>query len=201
MFWLDFSDKIAYMKYRIFIAINLPEEIKTNLGDFQKKYSGLPARWIKPGNMHITLEFLGYIDEEAIEELKQIISKITAKHSLFPISLTNICYAPPKITPPRMIWAMGEQTESFTSLKDDLEKELSKSAKIRFIPERKEPMPHVTLARIKDWEWRRIEPEERPGVGERVNFEVPVESIDLMESVLKKSGPEYTILESFNLNK
>ncbi|PIX88575.1 MAG: hypothetical protein COZ30_00470, partial [Candidatus Nealsonbacteria bacterium CG_4_10_14_3_um_filter_36_16] len=56
---------------------------------------------------------------------------------------------------------------------------------------------HITLGRIKQWEFRQIEPEERPEVNEEINLTFEVNSIEVMESELKRGGSEYTILESF----
>ena len=59
------------MRRRVFIAINLPENIKKELSDYQFKWLELPASWVKKENLHITLSFLGYlIDEELLEVLK-----------------------------------------------------------------------------------------------------------------------------------
>jgi 2'-5' RNA ligase len=185
------------MKRRIFIAINLPQEIKKALASYRNKHPDLPARWTAPENMHITLEFLGYLTEQETEEVKRFISKTAKEHKQFLINLNNIHYAPLNVLPPRMIWLAGEAIDEFTSLKKYLQKSLS--SKISFIPEKRTTSLHVTLARIKEWEWRRIEPEERPEIKENVDFRIKAESIDLMESVLKRSGPEYVILESYKL--
>ena len=49
---------------RIFIAINLPEDIKRELAAYDQKWSDLPVRWTEKENLHITLEFLGYLTDE-----------------------------------------------------------------------------------------------------------------------------------------
>ena len=74
-----------------------------------------------------------------------------------------------------MIWAVGEKIQEFN------------------LPS------HITLGRIKAWEFRKIEPEERPIVDEEINLTFEVNSIEVMDSQLKKGGPTYTILESFPL--
>ncbi|MBU3934924.1 RNA 2',3'-cyclic phosphodiesterase, partial [Patescibacteria group bacterium] len=158
-------------------------------------------KWTKSENLHITLEFLGYLDDQALTGVKQIIKDVAAGHNLFSLALTEICYGPPKTLPPRMVWAIGKESREFVLLCDNLKKELAKLLKIQKKSGNKENIPHITLARIKEWEWRYIEPEERPEIERIIDFKLPVESIDLMESVLRKSGPEYKILESFNLNK
>lgn len=203
------------MKHRIFIAINLPEEVKTSLADYQNKWSRptislgrgsstvsgqeLPARWTKPENIHITLVFIGDVDKEGIPKIKQVIKKVIVRQKSFSAVLDKILYSPYKKDKesPRMIWAMGQLSEEFLNLKKDLEKELSE--KIRFSPEKREATLHITIARIKKWEWRRIEPDERPEIEEYINLSFEVKSIELMESKLKRSGSEYTILESFPL--
>lgn len=185
------------MKRRIFIAINLPENIKNTLADYQKKWPDLPARWIKPENLHITLVFIGYVEEEEISEIRQILANLVVQHKRFFLVLDKISYGPSKIIPPRMVWASGELSKEFFELKQDLEKELSK--KIKFTPEKREAALHITLARIKEWEWRRIEPEERPVVDEELNLSFQVASIEVMESKLKRGGAEYAILESEEL--
>ena len=45
-------------RHRIFIAINLPNDIKKYLVGFEKKWLDLPAKWVNPENLHITLLFL-----------------------------------------------------------------------------------------------------------------------------------------------
>ena len=177
---------------RIFIAINLPEDIKRKLGDYQSKWPELPIRWTKPRNLHITLGFLGYVNNEELLEILKIIKEVASKQQPFSINLSKICYGPPKKMPPRMIWAVGEKSPQFAALKDDLGKSLSSSEKREFFP-------HITLGRIRQWEWRRVEPEERPEMEEEINLTFSVNSVEVMESELKKGGAEYAILESHEL--
>jgi len=182
------------MRHRIFIAINLPENIKRKLSDYQAKWPELPIRWIKPENLHITLVFLGYFSDEELLEVCKITEEVVQKHDSFSLNLNKICYGPPKKIPPRMVWAEGKKSEQITNLKDDLEKSLLE--KVHFSQEARAFSPHITLGRIRSWEWRRIEPEERPKVDEETNLTFEVNSIEVMESTLKRAGAEYIVLES-----
>ncbi len=176
-------------RHRVFIAINLPEKVKKRLTDYQERWLELPVRWTKEDNLHITLFFLGNLIDEEIVDACKIVREIASKHSSFSINLNKICYGPVGKIPPKMIWAIGEKTEEFVSLRKDMG---FKSEKGGF-------SPHITLGRIRAFEWKRIEPEERPQVEEDINFNFEVNSIEVMESVLKRGGPEYTILESSSL--
>ena len=168
------------MVHRLFIAINLPENIKDTLLKYQEKWSDLPVRWTKRENLHITMEFLGSASEEELLEVCQGTKELALKHKPFSVVLNKICYGPPSKTPqsmPRMVWVTGEKIKELNII------------------------PHITLGRIKSWEFRRIEPEERPKIAEEIDLTFEVNSIDVMESELKRGGPDYTILESCPLSK
>ena len=164
------------MRRRVFIAINLPEDVKKQLSGYQLKWPELPIRWTKKDNLHITLEFLGYITDEELLPILQNAKDFALQHKSFEVKLSKIIYGPPSKMPPRMVWAVGEKVEELGIA------------------------PHITLGRIKIWQWKQIEPEERPEVNEDINLTFEVNSIEVMESVLGKSGPKYTILESFPLS-
>ncbi len=163
------------MKHRIFIAINLPEKIKNNLIEYRDKWPGLPVRWTKKENLHITLEFLGYLTDEELIELLQKTKEIASGKESFTLRLNKVCYGPTDKKPPRMVWVVGEKVKEFNLT------------------------PHITLGRLKTWQWKQMEPEERPEVSEDINLLFEVNSIEVMDSQLKRMGPEYTVLESFPL--
>lgn len=185
------------MPRRVFIAVNLPENIKEELAQFQKKWPTLPCRWLKKQTFHITLAFLGNRNEKELEKIFEITKGAGERHSAFSILLNRICYGPPKMMPPRLVWAEGEKSQGLSKLKQDLDRLLAE--KINFLPEKREVIPHIALARIKKWNWRRLEPEDRPDVNLEISLEIPVNSIEVMESHLKKTGAEYEILKSFGL--
>ena len=56
------------------------------------------------------------------------------------------------------------------------------------------------LGKIQAWEWRKVEAEERVDVAEDIDLSFSVNSVEVMESELKRGGPVYTILESCQLN-
>ncbi len=189
------------MQHRIFIAINFPENIKKKLSDYENKWLELPCRWTRKENLHITLAFLGYLPDEELVKICNITREIALKHEPFFINLNKIIYGPPKKSPPRMIWVEGEESEELGKLQKALENSLLTTEALAkadqtISTEARPYAPHVTLGRIKEWEFRRIEPEERPEVNEEISLNFEVNSIEVMESDLKRGGPEYSILES-----
>ncbi len=189
-------------RHRIFIAINLPEDIKRQLFLYSEKWLELPAKWTTKDNLHITLEFLGHLTDQEIADVCKISGEVAKRHKAFSINLNKVLYGPLRLRSgqaPKMIWATGEGLDGLTDLKQDLQEYLVE--KISFRPDQKESLTHITLARISEWEFRKIEPEERPEVNENIDLVFTAESIEVEESELKKGGPQYTILESHQLGE
>ena len=188
------------MKHRIFLAINLPKDVKDKLSEYEIKFSELPCRWTRKANLHITLVFLGYITDEELLEICKITKETVSKHEPFSIILTKILYGPPQ-KPSRMVWAEGEKSEQLGKLQRDLQNSLGGLPTGEKEEKGRAYAPHITLGRLKQWEFRRMEPEERPEVNEEISPPVgglsfEVNSIEIMESQLKRGGPEYMVLES-----
>ncbi len=221
-----------HKRHRIFIAINLPGDVKKFLAGFQKKWPDLPAKWTPEENLHITLLFLGDLTDVELGQVCLDAKEVASRHRAFNITLQKIAYGPegkvpprapkflnsnsvssdmvtedenidndalsmPKLRSPRYIWAGGQANSEASKLKKDLEDALFES--IKFKIDKNSFTAHVTLARIKDWEWRAIEPEERPEVSQSLDATFTVESIEVMESELTRQGPRYVIIESHQL--
>lgn len=193
---------------RVFLAINLPENIKKKLADLEIKFPGLPAKWTKKDNLHITLVFLGFTRDEEIRDICKKTEEVAKKHSSFEIKLKSVSYGPENKNP-RMVWATGEKNESLAALQGDLENvffgpTLQVNNKIdKYLKEikkvKKAFSPHITLAKLMQGKFNQLELDERPIIEEKINFSFTPETIEIMESELKKGGPLYTILESISL--
>jgi 2'-5' RNA ligase len=187
-------------RHRVFIAINLPEEIKRELAKYYEKWPELPAKWTPKDNLHITLEFLGDLTDAEIGDVCKAVGEVAKLHKPFSINLNKILYAPPKKNPPKMVWVDGENSEELAEFKSELQEVLLE--KITFRPDEvRKFIPHITLARISEWEFRKFEPEERPEINEDIDLFLTVESVEVMESELKRGGPVYTTLESHILGE
>lgn len=184
-------------RHRIFIAINLPSDIKKVLGRFSATWSDLPAKWVSEENLHITLAFLGDLTDLQLGEVCMATKQVAQKHQALDIMLNRVGYGPAGTMPPKMVWASGEKLKELSALKKDTEVLLCD--KIPFTPERRAFAPHVTLARISAFGFKAINPEERPEIDQVIDMVFTVESIEVMESQLGRGGPRYTVIESHQL--
>jgi len=189
------------MNKRIFISIGLPESVKNKLVSYQEEISNsfmhfndfCPVKWTKKHNLHITLFFVGYVELDELVQVFEAVEKIVKNHNSFKIDLKSISYGP-KEKSPKMVWANGENSPELGKLQAELEKELLdvRQPDNSFIP-------HITLGRIVQWQFKKIEPEERPDISKDISLSLNVDSIEIMESELKKGGAHYIVLKSIPL--
>jgi RNA 2',3'-cyclic 3'-phosphodiesterase len=187
------------MIQRIFIAIKLPEEIKKELSLICSGYN-LPINWVPEENLHITLLFLGAVNSEDVPRIKKMLERIVSLKESFSLVFNEINYGPGKDLPPRLVWSEANQNNSFASLREEIDRQLRKEN--LYYPAKQSSIlqPHITLGRVKKWEWVGIDPEDRELIKKEVFFEVPVTEVSIMESKLSPSrAPKYLTIETISL--
>ncbi|HKQ73008.1 MAG TPA: RNA 2',3'-cyclic phosphodiesterase [Blastocatellia bacterium] len=133
---------------RTFIAIEIPSEIKSALTALQNELrrAGADVNWTKPENFHLTLIFLGEVDERRIGEVETVCVDSAREFRPFALSLgaTGVF---PNSRQPRVLWAgLSGEIEKTAELKRRLEEKLEQ---IGFEREGKEFQPHLTIGRMK----------------------------------------------------
>lgn len=93
---------------RLFVAIELPQSIKAVLSDAQRELrQSLPVRsvsWSRPETFHLTLRFLGNVNEERLASLTESLAAAAAGHSPIELSCERLgCF--PDLRYPRVLWA------------------------------------------------------------------------------------------------
>jgi 2'-5' RNA ligase len=144
--------------------------------------------------LHLTLIFIGYVSDEQMHEICQATRQAAADFEPLHINFNRILLGPPGKKPPRMIWLEGEASQGLAELKKKLEQALLNCDSGLRSTETRLFRPHITLARIKTDQWRRME--NPPAIEENFEAQVSVGSIEVMESNLKHDGAEYAVLES-----
>lgn len=176
------------MQRKIFISINISDKIKNRLVSATQQWQNLPVKWVRKENLHITLAFLGYIDDEKIAEICLAVKELSKEEATFEIELDKIELGPDE-KEPKFIWLSGIPSEELRSLVAKIEKEVFISSL-----EKKSFRPHITLGKIRKEKWEALE--EKPEINKKFSVIIPVESIDVMASKFSKSGSVYDVIES-----
>lgn len=183
---------------RTFIAIDFEEEIKKKLYFLLLELDKVSQniKWVKKEGMHLTLKFLGEIEEEKIPKIEAALSAISKMYSPFPFRLKGTGTFPPGKKNPRVIWIGIEGGQTLKELQAQLEEELEKLDLPR---EKREFHPHLTLGRVKIQSHlggvlSQLEREKETTFGE-----MKVNKITFFQSILKPTGAEYKALSEFEL--
>lgn len=184
------------MKLRLFVAINLSTELKDKISAEVQKLSGLlqfPIRFLKPENWHLTISFLGYQEASAADTIMKAIRETAAETPPPQIVFESLSYGPRDLSSVRMIWLNGskETAEKLTVLKNSLEDKLTVT-RINFKRENRPFKAHLTLSRFKAQNKKNLPDIEKP-----FTYEFYPQTLDLMESRLKRSGAEYSVVSGF----
>ncbi|MCX5707048.1 MAG: RNA 2',3'-cyclic phosphodiesterase [Candidatus Omnitrophica bacterium] len=185
---------------RSFIAIGLPKEIQASLKLLQDKLkkSGADLKLVKPENIHLTLKFLGEIDENKLTKISPILETLLQNKTAFQIKLSSLGTFP-KINSPRVVWvgmALGEQEVKIIA--GELEEKLEKIG----IPKEDKPFSsHITIARVKSGlnKEKLVQAINDLGKDYTQSLEFTAEKITLFKSTLMPTGPIYEVLKEINL--
>lgn len=187
---------------RSFIAIELPDELKSRLSGLQAQLKSGEFSWIKwvdPYAVHLTLKFLGNV---SVDRLKAVTGGVeVAVRGISPFCLeVNELGVFPNLKRIQVVWVgLGGEVDKLSQIQQRLE---SNMATLGFTAESRPFVPHLTLARLRD----QASPAERQKFGELVAstkfgtpFTFEVSRINLMRSELTRGGAIYSRLNSTGL--
>jgi 2'-5' RNA ligase len=188
---------------RTFIAIELPKEIKDSLASLQAqlKTSGADVKWVEPQNIHLTLKFLGEVDEKKLEKIVNILEEVAKNKNPFFLSISSIG-AFPKLDYPRVIWlGIDEGDKESKEIAKELEEKIAKTG----IPKEDRPFSsHITIGRTKSALNREKLVQNLKTLagnfGKR-NLACRVTKLILFKSTLTPKGPLYEALKEANLKE
>lgn len=188
------------MKIRTFIAIPLDQDIKEKIALFQedlKKEILKGIKWVDSESLHLTLKFLGDIEESQISSVYQAMKNFLTDQNVFSFKIAHLGTFP-NIQNPSVIWTGIENSRDILqSLSAGLNKEMQK---LGIPPEEKDFSPHITLGRVK--RGAAIEGNYQEAILKHKDIflgEQQVKSIILFKSDLQPKGPIYTALEKVEL--
>lgn len=189
---------------RIFIAIHLPDDVRTVLTSLEDRLKARRhpfVKWVDPESVHLTLKFLGNVAVESIPQVIEAMSGVARLHTCFRLQVAGTG-AFPSWQRPQVVWVgVGGELDRLNSLQKGLESVLSP---LGFPPEPRAFSAHLTLGRLRD----RVTPDERrrfADFAQKVEFKASlsfeVSAIRLMKSQLTPTGPIYSELAMASLGE
>ena len=175
---------------RIFVAIELPTAVKSGL---ERLCAGLPgARWLCTDQYHLTLRFIGDVDGIGFKDVSAALDSIDRDG--FTLSLTGLGYFG-KGHKAHTLWVGIQAEPALFKLQERIEAILTT---IGLDPERRKYTPHVTIARLKGVNSKRLA--EYLAANEAFSSgPIAIASFALFTSFLRHNGAIYTLESSFPL--
>ncbi|HXG01903.1 MAG TPA: RNA 2',3'-cyclic phosphodiesterase [Candidatus Binatia bacterium] len=185
-------------RVRAFVAVLLSDEVRAALAaEIRYLQSRAPdVAWVPPENLHLTLKFLGAVEEERVPLVGRALAAVAARMDAFDLAIAGLG-AFPSVTRPRVLWAgISAGAEALACLAGEIEDAL---AALGFAREERPFAGHVTLGRVRV-------PRRDPVLGEalaaglrRPFGRTVVDRLTLIRSDLSPRGARYTPLDSWPL--
>jgi 2'-5' RNA ligase len=183
---------------RSFIAVDVSEsvlaEIENLVTSWKSRLRG--ARWVRSGNHHLTLRFLGETSEATLEHLSDSMATIAAESAPFRLSFDGVGYFP-SARRPRIFWVgVTDPPAALLDLQRRIETEIRRQG---FEPEKRRFTPHLTVARFRG---ACPDPECEQLAREYENHSFGfsnIKDVIVYQSVLKPEGAEYSELRRLRL--
>jgi 2'-5' RNA ligase len=179
---------------RIFIALDIPADVRAGLTKYMDRARLLApeARWVRVEGLHVTLKFVGHVDDAVVEQMKVALASIKA--APFAVKFAGVGFFP-NPNAARVFWAAVDGGDHLPLLASTIDAALEK---LGFPRETKPYHPHLTLARTSTRPLRELQPllaEPPPQFGTMTARE-----FFLYQSQPQKGGSKYTRLERFALD-
>ncbi len=135
---------------RCFIAIDIDEATRDRIEELQeqlRRQSELKesdAKWVAPGNIHLTLKFLGEVRDADIAEVCRIVADVAGDHERFAVEAANVDSFG---RPPRVVWVGVDDAGGLAKLQKDLDERLADAG---WPKDQKQFHGHLTLCRAKN---------------------------------------------------
>ncbi len=182
---------------RTFIAVDLPQEIKQKIDAVSSSLRNYGGRvsWVRAANLHLTMKFLGEIDDGLLPDLKRALQQQISQIPRFQFSLKDLG-AFPNFHKPRVIWiGIDSGVEELTDLAIKVDEA---THSLGFEKENRPFSAHLTIARVKD---PRTVTDLIAEVQNTLFESEPIhaEEVIIMKSQLTPRGAIYTPLERIKL--
>lgn len=179
---------------RTFIAVEIGDDIRKNAAALQQRLArtGAAVKWVEPKNLHVSLLFLGEVDDRELVGVCRAVKEAAATEPPFALRVSGVGAFP---TPrrPKVVWAgITDGADPLVRLYTVLEEKLLALGCYR--KEERAYTPHLTLGRVKgEADGQKLAPE-LPKLLAWDGGHTAVSEVIVFGSELRREGPEYTVL-------
>lgn len=177
---------------RIFTAIDISEEARAKAADYIKilreEFSQVRVGWERPEKLHLTMKFLGDVDDEQLANLTAAVQATAKQFTDFKLQITETGVFPSKRNA-RILWlGVRDEEGNLKKLNEILENECEKKG---FTREKRNFKAHLTIARLRE-PHKSIKLADFHARNEFLSNEFTVPEIIIFQSQLSASGSQYT---------
>ena len=185
---------------RTFIGLDVGSHIRGRITDLQSALAacGADVKWVEPDNLHVTLLFLGELDDRELLDVCRAVSSATRREPPFPLRVSGVGAFP---TPrrPKVIWAgITDGADNLVRLHAAIETPLLDLGAYR--REERAYTPHLTLGRVKGEHDSNLIAAEIPKRMSWDGGQTMIDEILVFSSELRRDGPEYTVVARSTLS-
>ena len=185
---------------RAFIAIDLPDDVRDALSEAQallkRAHTAVKVSWTKIDNLHLTLQFLGYVEEEAIAKIGAGLEAVAGQQTRFELPVAG-AGAFPSAKRPRVLWVgCDDQAGNLKALAHGVQAAMEP---LGFASEHREFAGHLTLGRVKLPRPDAALTRALDSINNQTFGTMRFTGIHLFESQLHPQGSIYTKLSSHDL--
>jgi len=189
---------------RLFIAVDLSQNILNKIeeitADFKKHTPPTALKWVETENLHLTVKFIGELQESKLQHLKDLLFQSLCHQAPFEIGVSGLGMYPTKNNP-RVIWLGITGEKPLIQIHKTLDQNL---AELGIKPEGRPFSPHLTIARVR----KNVDSSAVKSIGKTVSQftveplgAISIDQVQLYKSVLTPTGPIYTSLLAVPLNQ
>ena len=186
---------------RIFAAIDISEAARRRvagyISDLRAAHSTVRAGWDNPEKLHLTLKFLGDIDEAQLHSLSEAVNETARQISAFNLRISRTGVFPSKKNAGILWLGVKDEKGILQKLNEILETECERKG---FAKEKRNFKPHLTIARLRREPQKSNELVEKHLQNDFESDEFKVSEIVIYESRLLKTGSIYSISSIHKLN-
>jgi len=156
------------------------------------------VKWVPDDNLHLTLKFLGEVENVEIHEICKVASEVCARFDPFELRFVGSGFLPDEVRARVLAVRVEDPTEALSTIVRELE---DRFADLGFKRESRDYVPHLTLGRVRSGS-RRFAPAiiqrwkqyEHDPLGE-----MTVDNVQVIGSFLEKRGPTYNVMNTVEL--